>query len=112
MANLFYYRQYRLIKAFKEVFCDEKGNLKPAAKQVLAYLRDECNAKGALGDGGVPFFYDANNRFDVNAAVFAMGKRRVFDIMIKYLSLDENEVFRLRVVDEDRNAALEKDLMI
>ena len=39
-----------------------------------------------LGAGGVPYFYDAHNRFDPNAAAFLLGKRRMFDLLVKYNS--------------------------
>ncbi len=51
--------------------------------------------RGELGRGGVPYFYDGANRFDANAAAFLLGKRRMFDLVVKYLALDECEVFRL-----------------
>lgn len=85
----------KYLKAFQTLFLDEHKNLKPEAETVLSFLRDEAGARGELGVNGVPYFYDANNRFDVNAAAFLLGKRRMFDLIIKYLSLDEREVFRL-----------------
>ena len=35
------------------------------------------------------------NRFDPNAAAFVLGKRRIFDLIVKYLALSETEVFAL-----------------
>lgn len=98
-------RQYKLTKAFKNLFY-EKGKLKSDAEVVLSFLREECGAKGELGKGGSPYFYDRNNKFDVNAAAFLLGKRRVFDLIIKYLSLDETQIFKMlaleeRTIDED-----------
>jgi len=95
-----------LVKAFQGLFLDEKGELKDDAKVVMAFLRDEAGARGELGSSnGVPYFYDNENRFDVNAGAFLLGKRRMFDLMVKYLSLDEREVFKLQGVakkkDED-----------
>ena len=37
--------EYRITKAFRDLFLQE-GRLKPEAEIVLAYLRDECNARG------------------------------------------------------------------
>lgn len=88
-------RDYQLLKAFQGVFCDDKKQLKPEAKIVLAFLRDEAGARGELGKGTMPYFYDAHNKFDTGAAVFLLGKRRMFDLIIKYLALDEVEVFHL-----------------
>lgn len=104
-------RELRLLKAFQGVFMDEGGKLKPEGEKVLAFLRDEAGARGELGSGGVPYFYDAGNRFDANAAAFLLGKRRMFDLIVKYLALDEREVFRLssseKRTDEELKAELE-----
>ncbi len=88
-------RELRLLKAFQGLFLDKVGKLKPEGAVVLAFLRDEAGARGELGRGGVPYFYDSANRFDANAAAFLLGKRRMFDLVVKYLALDEREVFRL-----------------
>ena len=84
-----------LVKAFQEIFFDDDGKLSKDGGKVLAFFRDEAGARGELGKGGVPYFYDSKNRFDANAAAFLLGKRRMFDLMVKYLALDEREVFRL-----------------
>lgn len=88
-------RELKLLKAFQGLFLDGEGRLKPEGAVVLAFLRDEAGARGELGRGGVPYFYDGANRFDANAAAFLLGKRRMFDLVVKYLALDEREVFRL-----------------
>ena len=100
-------REYKLTKAFKNLFY-ENGRLKKDAELVLSFLRDECGAKGELGKGGSPYFYDRNEKFDVNAAAFLLGKRRVFDLIVKHLSLDETKIFRLlsqeeKTIEEDLN---------
>ena len=84
-----------LVRAFQEIFFDDDGKLSKDGGKVLAFFRDEAGARGELGKGGVPYFYDTKNRFDANAAAFLLGKRRMFDLMVKYLALDEREVFRL-----------------
>ncbi len=97
-------KELRLLKAFQALFLGADGELKDEAKTVLSFLRDEAGARGELGCNGVPYFYDGNNRFDANAAAFLLGKRRMFDLVIKYLALDEREVFRLcasKTDDED-----------
>lgn len=84
----------------------ENGKLKAEAEIVLSFLREECGAKGELGKGGSPYFYDRNERFDANAAAFLLGKRRVFDLIVKHLSLDETQIFRLlseNSIEEDIN---------
>jgi hypothetical protein len=100
-------KQYKLTKAFKNLFY-EGDKLKSDAEVVLSFLREECGAKGELGKRGSPYFYDKTEKFDVNAAAFLLGKRRVFDLIIKHLSLDETKIFRLLSQDED----LEDDLDI
>lgn len=88
-------REHELVKAFHKLFLMSNGKLKPEAEIVVEFLRDEAGARGELGMNGSPYFYDAQNRFDPHAAAFLLGKRRMFDLMIKYLSLSETEVFSL-----------------
>ena len=88
-------REHELVKAFHKLFLSQNGKLKPEAEIVIEFLRDEAGARGELGAGGVPYFYDAQNRFDPNAAAFLLGKRRMFDLLVKYLALSETEVFAL-----------------
>lgn len=98
-----YKRELELLKAFQTLFFDKQHRLKPEAEKVIAFLRDEAGARGELGHSGQPYFYDANNRFDVHAAAFLLGKRRMFDLLIKYLSLDEREVFALRATEKNED---------
>ena len=46
----------------KTIRFDENGKLKSDAEVVLSFLREECGAKGELGKGGSPYFYDRNNK--------------------------------------------------
>lgn len=107
-----YKREFELLKAFQTLFFDDKHHLKPEAEKVIAFLRDEAGARGELGHLGQPYFYDANNRFDVHAAAFLLGKRRMFDLLIKYLSLDEREVFNLRMATEKKEDSLKDELAV
>lgn len=100
-------RELEILKAFQKVFWDDEGKLTKEGKIVLGLFRDEAGARGELGKNGVPYFYDNDNRFDANAAAFLLGKRRMFDLMIKYLSLDERDVFKL--IDEEKKK--EDDLL-
>lgn len=88
-------RECALCKAFQALFFNKDGKLKPEGAEVLCFLRDEAGARGELGKGGAPYFYDKENRFDANAAAFLLGKRRMFDLVVKYLALEEREVFAL-----------------
>ena len=103
MFNMKAKRELKLIRAFQKLFLDENGELKNEAKDVIAFFRDEAGGRGELGKGGVPYFYDNENRFDVNAGAFILGKRRMFDLLIKYLAIDEREVFRLNSIDEKKD---------
>ncbi|MBO5441946.1 MAG: hypothetical protein J6A09_05215 [Alphaproteobacteria bacterium] len=99
-----------LVRAFQEIFFDDDGKLSKDGGKVLAFFRDEAGARGELGKGGVPYFYDTKNRFDANAAAFFLGKRRMFDLMVKYLALDEREVFSLangKRIEDDVEEELE-----
>lgn len=103
-------REKALLKAFQKVFFDNTGKLTKEGGQVLAFLRDEAGARGELGLDGQPYFYDKHNRFDANAAAFLLGKRRMFDLIVKYLALDEREVFSLYQAEERRQEALKREL--
>lgn len=102
-------KELALLKAFQALFMEKNGELKEEARVVISFLRDEAGARGELGCGGVPYFYDGNNRFDANAAAFLLGKRRMFDLLIKYLALDEREVFRLCAGKHDTAEEEEED---
>lgn len=86
--------EYNITKAFHDLFMLD-GKLKPEAEIVIAFLRDECGARGELGKSGLSYFYDRNNRFDQGAAAFLLGKRRVFDLIIKHLAISESKIFAL-----------------
>ena len=106
-------RELVLVKAFQKLFLDEKGGLKDEAKVVIAFFRDEAGGRGELGNAnGVPYFYDNENRFDVNAGAFLLGKRRMFDLVIKYLALDEREVFTLLSVGKRKAEDLEDEINV
>lgn len=100
-------KTYRLIRAFKHCFCDADGNLTTEGAVVLAYLRNEACGKGELGKDGSPYLYDGTGKFDANAAIFLQGKRRLFDLIIKYLAVDEVQVLNLIALGEQ-----EKDNLI
>jgi hypothetical protein len=103
--------EHKLVKAFQGLFLDDNGKLKPEAEIVLAFWRDEAGARGELGRGGVPYFYDNSNRFDANAGAFLLGKRRMFDLLIKYLAIDEREIFRLSMnYDEEKTEELKREI--
>jgi len=104
-------RELKLINAFQNLFLDKKGQLKPEGEVVLSFLRDEAGARGELGAGGRPYFYDNHNKFDAHAAAFLLGKRRMFDLLVKYLAIDERQVFRL-TVDDNQQDELERQLTV
>ena len=112
MFNIKMKKELKLVQAFHKLFLNENGELKSEAKDIIAFFRDEACGRGELGRGGVPYLYDNENRFDANAGAFILGKRRMFDLMIKYLSLDERDVFKLGAVDrkKDDEILLELDV--
>lgn len=112
MDRVFLIREYRKIKAFKKLFYDNAGKLKPEAEIVLAVLRDYAGAKGNLVQDGSSLLYDANGRFDAAQAAFGLGKRRIFDLIIKYLALNEIEVFNLVQIAESEDVTLQTNLNI
>jgi len=101
-------KELELMRAFRKVFLDENKRLSDDAKKVIAFLRDEAGGRGELGKAGVPYFYDHANRFDAGAAAFLLGKRRMFDLIIKYLSLDERKVFELASRDKGEDEIIEE----
>lgn len=105
-------RELEILKAFQKMFLRDDGELKDEGKVVLSFLREEAGGRGELGKNGVPYFYDNENRFDVNAAAFLLGKRRMFDLIVKYLALDEREVFRLREVEKSKDDDLLEELNV
>ena len=86
--------EHNITKAFRDLFL-ENGKLKPEAEIVLAYLRDESGGRGELENNGSPFLYDKNGRFDMGAAAYLTGRRRMFDLIVKHLALDEIRIFNL-----------------
>jgi hypothetical protein len=99
--------EYNLTRATKALFYDKKGKLKPEAEIFIAFLRDVCGARGELAINGSPFLYDREGRFDGGAAAFAMGKRRVFDLIVKHLSMNETQIFTLLSLADRRKSDLE-----
>lgn len=104
-------REAALVAAFQKIFL-VNGKLSEAGKTVIAFLRDEAGGRGELGRNGVPYFYDANNRFDAASAAFLLGKRRMFDLLIKYLSLDERELFRLGSLNQSKEDNIAEEISV
>ena len=105
-------KEFELVKAFQKIFLDEEKKLRPEAKKVICFLREEAGGRGELGKNCRSYFYDNQNRFDVHAAAFLLGKRRMFDLIIKYLALDEREVFHLAKQEENRADELNQELEV
>ena len=112
MEFSFFLKQYRLTRAFKRLFFDETGQLKPEAREVLSFLRDESGEKGELAKDGRPYLYDEQGRFDAGSAGFLLGKQRMFKLIIKHLALDEIEVFNLIAEGERAEDVLINNLKI
>lgn len=102
MAEQTLKNEYNVTKAFHKLFL-KNGKLKPEAEIVISYLRDVCGARGELKDSLTPsYLYDSNGRFDNGAAAFLLGRRRVFDLIIRHLCLSEIDVFNL-LSESDKN---------
>lgn len=78
-------------QALKQMALGPDGKLHPNAKLVMAWLRRQCNGAGVtLGpDAGVegPRIYDKNGALDPIAMAWWAGRRSVFDLLAKELSL-------------------------
>lgn len=107
MQSQTFKREYKVTRAFKSLFLDENGNLTDNGKIVISYLRDVCGARGELGDSSTPYLYDDNNRFDSGAAAFLLGRRRIFDLIIRHLAIDELEIFSI-ISEKDREESSEQ----
>ena len=103
---------YYLRRAFVKCFCDDNGDLSEEGSQVIAFLRDICGAKGELGKGGSPYFYDQLGRFDACAVAFLQGKRNVFDQIMKHLALDEKQLLNLIAVGQTEESNLIENINI
>lgn len=106
MQSQTFKREYKITRAFRALFLDEKGNLTDNGKIVLSYLRDVCGARGELGDSSSPYLYDSNNRFDSGAAAFLLGRRRVFDLIVRHLAINELDIFSL-ISEQDKEETSE-----
>lgn len=102
-----YNNEYKLAQAFKKLFLKD-GKLKPEAKIVISFLRDFVHAKGEIGQGSTPFLYDNNGRFDGSSAAFLLGEQRVYNQIIKYLSIDDMDIFKLISLEEARLTDIER----
>ena len=94
---------YRRVRALKRLFLCPDGKLKDDAKIVLEWLREETNAKGrrlnAVGDS---FLFGRDGRFDAAAVAYVAGERRMFDLLVAALAVDETEVFNLAALEEEK----------
>ena len=95
--------KYKQVRALKRLFFDPDGKLKEDAKIVLEWLRDEVGAKGRrLNESGMSLLFSADGRFDAAAVAYMAGSRRVYDLLISRLAVDETEVFNLAAMTEAR----------
>lgn len=107
MINL--WTKYKQVRALKRLFFESDGKLKEDAKIVLEWLRDEVGGKGRrLNQDGRSLLFSADGRFDAAMVAYMAGSRRVYDLLISRLAVDENEVFNLAAMSE---AKREDDLL-
>lgn len=75
--------------------------MKEDAKIVLEWLREEVCAKGRRFDErGISRLFSFDGRFDAAAVAYMAGSRRVYDLLISRLAVDETEVFNLAAMTE------------
>lgn len=102
-------KKYNQVRALKALFLLPNGELKPEAKAVLCWLRDEVNAKGKRIDGNSMLFNDSGD-FDSSKVVYWAGQRRVYDLIVSRLGIDEQLLFSLVVEENKREQELMEDL--
>ena len=70
-------------QALRAMCCDKNGQLTKNGKVVLAYLRDFCGADGR----GNSFPVDRNGALDPLAMARAAGRREVYDLLVKMMTM-------------------------
>lgn len=105
--------RYKQISALRRLFFDPNGKLKDDAKVVLAWLRNEVNGKGyRYSASGNSMLNGPDGRFDAGAVAYTAGQRRVYDLLIASLAVDETEVFNLAAaLDQKREDVLFNDII-
>ena len=109
-------REYKIKKAMDRLFYEDgkaeiigssptmtgkgKKQLKPEAKIFLEFMRDVCSGKGELMKEGSPFLYGPDGRYDAGASGFYVGRRHPYDVLVKYLALDEVMMFNLMALSD------------
>ncbi len=105
----FWLKKFRETRALKALFLLPDGSLKPEAKTVLAWLKEEVNAKGRRMDESGSALY-SNGNFDAAKVVYWAGQRRVLDLIMSRLNVDDDLLFKV-VADEDAaEAEMKHDL--
>ena len=70
-------------QALRAMCCNSSGELTKNGKVVLAYLRDFCGADGR----GNPFPIDRNGALDPLGMARAAGRREVFDLLVRMMTM-------------------------
>ena len=102
-------KKYKQVRALKALFLLPDGELREEAKEVLCWLRDEVNAKGKRIDGNSMLFNDAGD-FDASKVVYWAGQRRVYDLIVSRLGIDDKALFSLVAEESKREQELMEDL--
>ena len=105
-------KTYKQVRALKKLFLKPDGELKKDAETVLEWLREEVNAKGNRVLGIHSSLFGDDGRFDSGKVCYNAGQRRVYDLIISRLSVDERKVFNLAAEfdEEEQKEQLMKDL--
>lgn len=74
-------------QALRQMCLDGNGNLTKNARLIVAYLRKECNGDGRYGPPVSPL----NGMIDPLAMARAIGRREIFDLLTRMLSVTLEE---------------------
>lgn len=109
---MFFSQKRKQIRALKALFLLPDGNLKPEAKEVLLWLRDEVNGKGKRIEGNNSALFSPNGQFDSGKVIYWAGQRRVYDLIVSRLGVDELLLFSLVAQEDEKQQELAEDLTV
>jgi hypothetical protein len=105
-----FFKKYKQVRALKALFLLPDGELREEAKEVLCWLRDEVNAKGKRIDGNTSMLFNGGGDFDASKVVYWAGQRRIYDLIVHRLAIDDKMLFSLVAEESKREQELMEDL--
>ena len=103
-------RKNKEVRALKALFFMPDGSLKPEGKVVLTWLRDEVNGKGKRWSAGGSALFGDEGRFDAAKVAYCAGQRRVLDLIVSRLAIDDMVLLALVADEEKREQELAEEL--